>query len=112
MHEMAITQGIIELCENHASGRRILAVTVEIGELSSTVPDAIQFCFDACSAGTLLEGAMLNIVRVPGKGACQKCGASDMPLASLFDPCVACGAYGVTVLAGEEMRVCEIEVDD
>ena len=111
MHEMAITQGIIELCEKHAAGRRILSVDVEIGELSSVVPDAIQFSFEACSAGTLLEGAMLTIVRIPGRGSCQKCGA-DMPLVSLFDPCVVCGAYGVTVTAGEEMRVREIEVQD
>jgi hydrogenase nickel incorporation protein HypA/HybF len=111
MHEMAITQGIIELCENHAGGRKIISVDVEIGELSSVVPDAVKFCFEACSSGTLLEGARLNIHRIPGRGSCSKCGA-EMPLASLFDPCGACGSYGVTVAAGEEMRVREIEVDD
>ena len=111
MHEMAITQGIIDLCQGHAAGRRILAVEIEIGELSAVVPDAIQFCFEACSSGTVLEGAQLTIVRPPGRGSCQKCGA-EMPLQSLFDPCVSCGTYGVIVTAGEEMRVREIEVED
>lgn len=111
MHEMAITQGIIELCEGYSSGRRILSVDVEIGALSSVVPDAVRFCFEACSSGTLLEGAKLNIYKVAGRGTCGKCGA-DMALESLYDPCVACGVFGVTVTAGEEMRVREIEVDD
>ncbi len=111
MHELAITQGIIELCQGHAVGRRVLSVDVEIGELGSVVPDAIQFCFEACSRGTELEGAVLTIVRVPGRGSCNTCGA-EMRLESLYDPCVSCGAYGVIVTAGEEMRVREIEVAD
>ena len=57
MHEMSITQGIIDICEKHAGGRRVLSVDVEIGELSSVVPEAVEFCFEACSQGTLLEGA-------------------------------------------------------
>ena len=66
MHEMSITQGIIDLCLQHAGGRRVNSLEVEIGELSSVVPEAIEFCFEACSRDTLLEGAELVIVRIPG----------------------------------------------
>jgi hydrogenase nickel incorporation protein HypA/HybF len=111
MHEMSITQGIIELCEKYAEGRRVLSVDVDIGELSSVVPNAVEFCFEACSQGTLLDGARLVIQRIPGRGCCQKCGA-DVQLLSLYDACTSCGEYGLTVTAGEEMRVREIEVED
>ena len=111
MHEMSITQGIIELCEKHSGGRRVLSVDVEIGELSSVVPDAIEFCFEACSQGTLLEGARINIIRIVGSGHCLDCDA-DTPLTALFGACQHCGGYQVTVVSGEEMRVREIEVDD
>jgi hydrogenase nickel incorporation protein HypA/HybF len=111
MHEMSITQGIIDICEQHAGGRRVLSLDVEIGELSGVVPEAIEFCFEACSQGTLLEGARLNIMRIPGRGRCQDCGC-DTPLASLFGACTRCGGYRVTMEAGEEMRVREIEVDE
>ena len=111
MHEMSITQGIIDISEQHAGGRRVLAVDVEIGELSSVVPESIEFCFEACSQGTLLEGARINIIRIPGRGQCLDCGA-DTPLSSLFDACQCCGGYRVKVVAGEEMRVREIEVDE
>jgi hydrogenase nickel incorporation protein HypA/HybF len=111
MHEMAITQGIIDICEKNAGGRRVLSVEVEIGELSSVVPDAVEFCFEACSLGTLLEGARLSICRIPAWGLCQVCGA-DMPLSSLYDACPTCGEYRVTITTGEEMRVREIELED
>jgi hydrogenase nickel incorporation protein HypA/HybF len=111
MHEMSITQGIIEICESYVGGRRVLSVDVEIGELSSVVPDAVEFCFEACSQGTLLEGARINIIRIPGRGQCLDCGALT-PLTALFGECQRCGGYQVTVVSGEEMRVREIEVDD
>ena len=111
MHEMSITQGIIDICEQHAGGRRVLSLDVEIGELSGVVPEAIEFCFEACSQGTLLESARLNIVRIPGRGHCQDCGA-DTPLTTLFGACTRCGGYRVTMEAGDEMRVREIEVDE
>lgn len=111
MHEMSITQGIIDICEQHAGGRRVLSLEVEIGELSGVVPEAVEFCFEACSRGTLLEGARLNILRVPGRGRCRECGA-DMPLAMVFDACRSCGGYRVVVEAGKEMRVREIEVEE
>ena len=111
MHEMSITQGIIDICERHADGRRVLSIDVEIGELSSVVPDAVAFCFEACSQGTLLQGARINIIRIPGRGHCLDCGA-DTPLTAIFDACRHCGSYQVTIVTGEEMRVREIEVDE
>ena len=111
MHEMSITQGIIDLCLEHAGGRRICSLDVEIGELSSVVPEAIEFCFEACSRETSLEDARLNIIRVPGMGLCQECGM-ETPLTELYGSCLHCSSDRVTIVAGEELRVREIEVDD
>jgi len=111
MHEMAITQGIIDLCLEHAGNRRIRSLEVEIGELSSVVPEAIEFCFEACSLDTLMEGARLAIIRIPGCGRCEECGR-ETPLSELYDSCSHCGSNRVTIMTGEEMRVREIEVDD
>jgi hydrogenase nickel incorporation protein HypA/HybF len=111
MHEMSITQGIIDLCLEHAGGRQIRSLDVEIGELSSVVPEAIEFCFEACSRETLLEGAKLTIFRIPGKGLCQECGR-ETPLTELYGSCRHCNSNRVTIMAGEELRVREIEVED
>ena len=111
MHEMSITQGIIDLCLEHAGKRRVRSLEVEIGELSSVVPEAIEFCFEACSRETLLEGARLVIARIPGMGLCSECGRKT-PLTELYGSCLHCGSNRITIIAGEELRVREIEVDD
>jgi len=111
MHEMAVAQGIIELCTEYASGCRVKSLEVEIGELSTVVPEAIEFCFEACSRGTLLEGSQLNIHRIPGRGECRDC-CMETPLTELFGACQSCGSCRVVIISGEEMRVREIEVED
>ncbi|HEY5974391.1 MAG TPA: hydrogenase maturation nickel metallochaperone HypA [Geobacteraceae bacterium] len=110
MHEMSITQSIVEICDQHAAGRRVLAVVLEIGALSGVVPEAVEFCFEACSRDTLLDGATLTIERVPGTAWCQACQATA-PVASYFEPCPACGGYGLEIRTGEELRVKELEVE-
>ena len=111
MHEMAITQGIIELCLEHAGGRTVRSLDIEIGALSSVVPEAIEFCFEACSRETLMEGARLNIISIPGLGHCLECGL-ETPLMELYGACSHCSSNRVTIVTGEELRVREIEVDD
>ncbi|GAM08715.1 putative hydrogenase nickel incorporation protein HypA [Geobacter sp. OR-1] len=111
MHEMSITQSVVEICRENAAGRRVLAVTMEIGELSGVVPEAVEFCFAACAAGTVLEGARLDIVRIPGIGQCLDCGM-EFPRGSLFDPCPGCAGYRISQLSGEELRVLDLEVED
>ncbi len=111
MHEMSITQGIIDLCLEHAGGRRILSLDVEIGKLSSVVPEAVEFCFEACSKDTLLEGARMNIIQTDGMGHCEECGQKT-PLTELYGACQQCGSNRVTIVSGEELRVREIEVND
>jgi hydrogenase nickel incorporation protein HypA/HybF len=108
---MSIVQGIIDLCLEHAGGQRIRTIDIEIGELSGTVPEAIEFCFEACSRDTLLDGAQLNIFRISGQGKCLECGATS-PLTELYGACLKCGSNRVKIISGEELRVREIEVDD
>jgi hydrogenase nickel incorporation protein HypA/HybF len=110
MHEMSITMNVIEICEGHAGGRRVSEVVLQVGELSGVVPESVEFCFEACSKGTLLEGARLNLEIVPGIGNCTAC-SKELPIASLFDPCPDCGAFGLEIVSGQELRVKELELE-
>lgn len=109
MHELSLVQGVIEICEQHAGGRRVLEVTLEIGTLSGVVPEALEFCFDAATRGTQLEGAELVIERVAASGLCNSCGQVS-PMATYFDPCPVCGALAIELRSGDEMRVKDLEV--
>lgn len=111
MHEMAITHSLVELCEEKAGGRRISEVKVEVGELSGVVPEALEFCFEACTKDTGLEGARLVIERIPAYGRCDAC-ATEYRLQAHFDPCPSCGGYRVSIRSGEELRLKELEVSE
>jgi hydrogenase nickel incorporation protein HypA/HybF len=113
LHEVGITRSIVEIAERTAreeGAARVISVTVAIGELSGVVPEAVEFCFEACTKETLLEGTRLVIDRIPGKGRCRECLAE-----TLLDPytfaCPACGGYDLERLQGDELKIIELEVD-
>lgn len=110
MHELSLVQGVIEICEQHSGGRRVLEVTLEIGALSGVVPEALEFCFEAASKDTLLEGAKLIIDRVPATGYCTACRATST-METYFDPCPCCNAPVLDLRSGDEMRVKDLEVE-
>jgi hydrogenase nickel incorporation protein HypA/HybF len=109
MHELSIVQGVVEICEQHSGGRRILEVTLEIGTLSGVVPEALEFCFEAAAKDTMLEGARLVIERVSATGLCSRCGQVST-METCFDPCPCCGALALDLRSGDEMRVKDLEV--
>jgi len=110
MHELSITQSVVEICRQNSAGRRVSEVVLEIGALSGVVPEAVEFCFAACARETPLEGAALTIERIPGQGRCAGCSA-EFPVRAYYEPCPACGGYSVAITAGEELRVKELEVE-
>ena len=66
MHELGITQEIIAIVAEHSKGAKVTRVVLEIGKLSAILPDAVRFCFDLCSEGTVAEGAQPGNHRNPG----------------------------------------------
>ena len=66
MHELGITRNIVAIVGERAAGRKVDRVQLEIGDMTAIMPDAIRFCFDVCAEGTVLEGAMLEILEVSG----------------------------------------------
>lgn len=108
MHELGITQSIIEICAEHAAGAKVLRVTLEIGQLTAVMPDAIRFCFDVCTEGTALGGAALDIVDVAGRGRCRSC-LREMEMNDFLVHC-DCGSIDIECIAGEGLRIKEMEV--
>jgi hydrogenase nickel incorporation protein HypA/HybF len=109
MHELGITRNIVAIVTEHARGARVKRVSLEIGKLSAIMPDAIRFCFDVCSNGTLLEGAELAIAEIEGRGRCSGCG-HQMALDQPFGQCSACGSRQIQCTMGQEMKIKEMEL--
>ncbi|CAE6784182.1 MULTISPECIES: hydrogenase maturation nickel metallochaperone HypA [Nitrospira] len=103
MHELSITRNIVAIVNERARGAKVTQVTLEIGQLSPVIPDAIRFCFDVVAKGTLLEGAQLEVIEVPGHGQCRDCGR-DVELRHLVARC-SCGSSNLVRLSGEELNI-------
>ena len=54
MHELGITQEIIDIASAKADGARVRRLVIEIGKLSAVLPDAVRFAFEICREGTPL----------------------------------------------------------
>jgi hydrogenase nickel incorporation protein HypA/HybF len=78
MHELSITQSILDTALRHAEqahAKAIRALSLRVGALSGIVPDSLRFYFEFINKGTLAEGARLEIELVPPHARCRACGA-------------------------------------
>ena len=107
MHELGVTQAIVEGATEACRGKKITRLVVEIGTLSMVMPDAVRFCFDLCSEGTLAEGAELEIREIPARARCRSCREESMQEVP-FGMC-SCGGE-LDWIAGRELNLKEMEV--
>jgi hydrogenase nickel incorporation protein HypA/HybF len=114
MHELSVTQSILDIALRHAEqagAQRILAINLVIGDLTGFVDDSIQFYFDFMSKGTLAQDGRLNFERVAARVRCRECGAEYAPPDSRLWTCPQCEALGGDVIAGREFSVASIEIE-
>jgi hydrogenase nickel incorporation protein HypA/HybF len=106
VHELAITQSVVDAVTERTGSAPVACVRVRARRLAGVVPDAMRFCFGLVTAGTPLEGAALEIERPEGCGHCRTCGA-DFGLVDLVLLC-RCGSADVQVLTGRELAVASV----
>ena len=113
MHELAITESLLEIAIRHAEkadAERITRLNIVIGELSSIVDESVQFYWDIVSEGTIAEGAELHFERVDGRLRCLACGHT-FPINHESFVCPACGEKQVVTVGGDDFRLESIEIE-
>lgn len=108
MHELAVMDGVVQTVRDRLGERRVTRVHLQIGRLVAIAPDSMRFCFDVCSRGTSLEGALLQIDEVAARISCTRCGAETELECAI--PLCPCGCADVEVVAGNELHIKEVEV--
>ena len=136
MHELGITQNILDTVLEHAAragATRVTRVNLVLGDLADVTEESIRFYWEVIARGTPAEGANLAFQRVPVRLRCAHCGTVFTPaeecahateelveagahhgdLLSLPDRwrCPRCGRSSLDVLAGREFHLESIEVD-
>jgi len=112
MHEMSLCEGVVQLIEEQAGQQqftRVNTVWLEIGTLAGVETDAMRFSFDAVTKETVADGARLEIIDIPGRAFCPAC-KRQVAVSARFDGCPECDYYPLELIAGEEMRIKELEV--
>ena len=84
---------------------------MKVGALRQVVPSALEFAFELLTNGTELEGAELLIEEVPARGRCRACGA-ETTMWSFPLQCGSCGGLDLSLLAGEELLVDALEMEE
>lgn len=108
VHELAITQSVVQAVADRCEGREVDQVTLLIGRLSGVVAESVEFCFELCTMGTELEGAVLNIVDVPGQARCRTC--EELVELPDFIALCPCGSADLEIIAGQELSIQSVEV--
>jgi hydrogenase nickel incorporation protein HypA/HybF len=113
MHELAVCQSMIAQVEELAANRgggRVVRLNVRIGPLAGVDPELLAHAFPFACAGTVAEGAVLNIDTLPVRVLCSQCGMeSDASVNRLV--CHACGDFRTRVISGDELLLASFELE-
>ena len=113
MHELAITQDMLELVleqAKKAGAGEVGKINLVIGEMCGVVGESMQFYFNFLSKGTIAEGATLAFTMVPPTAQCRGCG-KVFEFGEFDWTCPDCGGISLEVIAGKELHVESIEVE-
>lgn len=113
MHELSITEHLLEYCLREAEkqrAERIRVIRLCIGQLNGTVPECIQVYLDMLSEGTIAEGARIEAEFLPVRVYCRDCG-KEGAITPHHLACPHCGSLKLRLLSGKEFYIKSMEVD-
>ncbi len=113
MHELAITEGIMEAAlpaAREAGAKKILEIRLKIGELSGVMPECIQEYFNLISVGSIAQDAKLVFETIPIKISCKDCDfVGEIKKGS--KTCPKCSSSKFKIIAGREYFVDNLKVE-
>lgn len=114
MHELALCQALLTQVGTVArdAGRsRVTRIRLEVGPLSGAVPALLESAWVLARAGTVADGAVLEIRIVEVRACCDRCAAEfEAPPNRLVCPC--CGNWQTRLLSGDELILRDVELGD
>lgn len=116
MHEMSVAMEIVSIVERAARDNRakkIVRVTLEVGQISGVEPEALRFAYDAIVKDKALElgEPELEIIPIGARARCLECAAEFEPEYRIF-LCPKCDEFNVELIAGKELTIKNIEIEN
>lgn len=113
MHELAITQGMLDTVLDEAKtakAKKVTKINMVVGELSGVVGDCVQFYFDIIKKDTVAQEATIDFKPVPSQLKCRDCGTEFHPEDNLWI-CPNCSSYNMDIKGGKDCYIESIEVE-
>lgn len=114
IHEAGIAAELIARVRERLEGvphGAVRAVRLAVGDLAGVNVDALEFAFDCLARETPLAGARLVVEQVPVTLLCRMCGTRG-GIADWRFRCGHCGSDAVSVVAGRELDLRSLDVED
>ncbi|MEI7826314.1 MAG: hydrogenase maturation nickel metallochaperone HypA [Euryarchaeota archaeon] len=111
MHEFGIATEIVNVVKETVASqpvKRLISVTVEVGQLAIVNPEQLKFCFEIITEGGPLEGAEMNVETIPAVAKC-KCGFEGA-LGDEDYVCPKCGGM-YELLSGRDISIKNLKVE-
>ncbi len=107
MHEFSLASEVIDLAQNEAIKNAVTSIqeiNIEVGDLSGVDADAFETALELLVKNTILENAVISIIRTPGIGKCNECDI-EFEMVQRLDSCPDCHCFPSQIVGGEEFRV-------
>jgi hydrogenase nickel incorporation protein HypA/HybF len=113
MHELSITQQILDIALKHGKENQAEKITdlyLVIGELSSVIDESVQFYWEMIAKNTTCEDAKLHFVRKPAIFKCLDCSLEYHLNNGELAPCPTCQSNRMDILQGKEFHLESINI--
>jgi hydrogenase nickel incorporation protein HypA/HybF len=112
MHEASIAIELVQLASEQAllnNANKVSKVGIRVGELSSVIPEALEFAWDDSTVGTICENSTLEIERVKAIAVCPNHGEVLLELQKGLR-CPICNTPTPSIVQGEELELDTLEL--
>ncbi len=114
MHELAIVSSVLdqldELKKQH-EGKVFSKVGLRVGELAGLDVDCLRFGFECVVKDTPWEQLTLEIEQVARRQRCPTC-STEFKAENWDTVCPQCGETATIIIAGEELQIAYVEVEE